>query len=80
MSETLEQVFAEYTAHMTAAAIGRTVRHLFPGRLVADNGMIKLLRLSLNVVAAAQALLPNGLVDLSTTQGEIFSVSPDYRT
>src|ERR1700676_1046262 len=42
--DTPEQVFAEYMAHPTAAATGRTVHHLFTGRLVAENGQIKLLR------------------------------------
>jgi ketosteroid isomerase-like protein len=49
--DTPEQVFAEYMAHTTAAATGRTIHHLFTARLVAENGRIKLLRESLNPVA-----------------------------
>src|SRR5882762_3680524 len=78
--DTPEQVFAEYVAHMTAKATGRTLHHLFAARLVAENGLIKLVRESLNVVAAAQALLPGGVKDLPDPEKEIFSVPPDYRS
>jgi ketosteroid isomerase-like protein len=76
--ETPDQVFAEYTAHTTAARTGRVLHHLFAGRLVARNGKITLLRESLNTVAAAQALNPNGVADLPPPESEIFSVPPDY--
>ena len=66
--------------HPTAAATGRTVHHLFTGRLVAENGQIKLLRESLNPVAVAQALLPGGVKDLPDPEKVIFSVPPDYRS
>ena len=49
--DTPEQVFAEYMAHPRVRATGRTVHHMFTGRLVAENGQIKLLRESLNPVA-----------------------------
>ena len=75
--ETPEQVFAEYTAH-TRARTGRILHHLFAGRLVARKGKITLLRESLNTVAAAQALNPNGVADLPPPESEIFSVPPDY--
>jgi hypothetical protein len=78
--DTPEQVFAEYTAHPTVAATGRTLHHLFAGRLVAENGLIKLLRESLNPFTAAQAILPGGVKDLADPEKEIFSVSPDYRS
>jgi ketosteroid isomerase-like protein len=78
--DTPEQVFAEYMAHPTAAATGRTVHHLFTARLVAENGQIKLLRESLNPVAVAQALLPGGVKDLPDPEKVIFSVPPDYRS
>jgi hypothetical protein len=45
---------------------------------VAEKGKIKLLRESLNTVANAQALNPNGAADLPPPEGEIFSVPPDY--
>ncbi len=75
--ETPEQVFAEYTAHK-AARTGRILHHMFAGRLVAKKGKITLLRESLNTVAAAQALNPNGVADLPPPQSEILSVPPDY--
>ena len=78
MIETPNQLFAEYTAHTTAAGTGRLIHHLFAASLVAKNGKIKLLRESLNVVAAAQALNPNGVADLPPPAREIFSVPPDY--
>ncbi len=78
--DTPEQVFAEYMAHTTAKATGRTLHHMFAARLVAENGLIKLVRESLNVVAAAQALLPGGVKDLPDPEKEIFSLPPDYRT
>ncbi|HEX4861843.1 MAG TPA: nuclear transport factor 2 family protein [Rhizomicrobium sp.] len=78
--DTPEQVFAEYMAHPTAAATGRTLHHLFAARLVAENGLINLVRESLNVVAAAQALLPGGVKDLPDPEKVIFSVPPDYRS
>src|SRR6201984_1240499 len=76
--DTPGQVFAEYMAHPTAPATGRTVHHLFTGRLVAENGQIKLLRESLNPVAVAQALLPGGVKDLPDPEKVDFSVPPDY--
>ena len=78
--DTPEQVFAEYMAHTTAKATGRTLHHMFAARLVAENGLIKLVRESLNVVAAAQALLPGGVKDLPDPEKEIFSLPPDYRS
>jgi uncharacterized protein len=78
--DTPEQVFAEYMAHPTARATGRTVHHLFTGRLVAENGEIKLLRESLNPVAVAQALLPGGVKDLPDPEKVIFSVPPEFRS
>ena len=80
MIDTPEQVFAEYMAHTTAKATGRTLHHLFTARLVAENGQIKLLRESLNPVAVAQALLPGGVKDLPDPEKVIFSVPPDYRS
>jgi len=78
--DTPDQVFAEYMAHTTAKATGRTLHHMFAARLVTENGLIKLVRESLNVVAAAQALLPGGVKDLPDPEKEIFSLPPDYRS
>jgi len=78
--ETPGQVFAEYIAHPLAAATGRRIHHMFAGRLVAEGGKIKLLRESLNVVAAAQALLSGGVADLPRPTDEIYSFKPGYRS
>ena len=78
--DTPEQVFAEYMAHPTVRATGRTLHHLFTARVVAQNGQIKLVRESLNPFAAAQALLPSGVKALPDPEKVIFSVSPDYRS
>jgi uncharacterized protein len=51
---------------------------LFAGRLVAETGQIKLLRESLNVIAAVQALNPKGTAGLPPPSAEIFSVPADY--
>ena len=67
------QAFAEYISRPTAAATGRKIEHLFMGRLVAENGEIKLLREALNTVAAAQVLLPGGTADIPTPDGVVRS-------
>jgi hypothetical protein len=69
--DTPSQVFAEYVVHATADATGRLAHHLFMGRLVAENGQIKLIREALNTVAAASALLPDGAHDLPAPTNEI---------
>ena len=78
--ETPDQIFAEYTAHTTAAATGRLIHHMFAARLVAEDGKIKLLRESLNVVAAAQALLPGGVAALPAPTEELSSIKPSYQS
>jgi SnoaL-like protein len=75
---TPDRVFAEYMVHARAASTGRLVHLLFTGLLVAQKGKIKLFRQSINTVANAQALNPNGAADLPPPVGEIFSVPPDY--
>src|SRR5882672_12138795 len=76
--DTPDQVFAEYMVHTKAASTGRHVHLLFTGLLVAEKGKIKLLRESINTVANAQALNPNGAADIPPPNGEIFSAPPDY--
>ena len=76
--ETPDQVFAEYMTHTRAAGTGRVIHHLFAGRLVAKNGQIKLLRESLNVLSAIQALNPEGAAGLPSPPAEIFSVPSGY--
>ena len=69
--ETPDEVFAEYVVHATAAATGRLAHHLFMGRLVAENGQIKLIREALNTVAAASALLAGGTYVMPEPTNEI---------
>jgi ketosteroid isomerase-like protein len=76
--DTPEQVFAEYMTHARAAGTGRSIHHLFAGRLVAEGGQIKLLRESMNVLAAVQALNPKGAAGLPPPPDEVFSVPADY--
>ena len=76
--ETPDQIFAEYMTYTKAAGTGRLIHHLFAGRLVAEQGKIKLLRESLNTLAAAQALNPHGAADVPPPSAEIFSVPPGY--
>ena len=71
--ETPTQAFAEYVAHPTAASTGRQVHHLLMGRIVVENGQIKLLREALNTLATAQALLPGGAADVPAPGKEISS-------
>jgi hypothetical protein len=49
-------------------------------RLVAEGGEIKLLRESLNVVAAAQALFPGGVADLPRPFDEIYLFKLGYQS
>ncbi|AXQ29589.1 nuclear transport factor 2 family protein [Solimonas sp. K1W22B-7] len=62
--EAADQVFAEYGFAATSVPTGRAVRHLFMGRLVAEDGYIKLLRESVNAVEIARAVFPQGVPDL----------------
>ena len=61
--ETPDQVFGEWSLERTTTT-GRTFSQLYAGRLVAENGQIKLLRESLDLVRAARAMLPEGLASI----------------
>lgn len=63
MIDTPEQAFAEYEFTAQSSKTGRTIHELFFGRLVAENGKIKLLREAVNLVEVALGVLPNGLAD-----------------
>jgi uncharacterized protein len=63
MIDTPEQVFAEYEFTARSSKTGRTIHELFFGRLIAENGRIKLLRESVNLVEVALGVFPNGLAD-----------------
>src|SRR2546428_8915010 len=61
--DTPEQAFAEYEFTAQSSKTGRTIHELFFGRLVAENGKIKLLREAVNLVEVALGVFPNGLAD-----------------
>jgi hypothetical protein len=63
MLDTPEQAFAEYEFTAQSSKTGRTTHELFFGRLVAENGQIKLLREAVNLVELALGVFPNGLAD-----------------
>ena len=63
MIDTPEQAFAEYEFTAQSSKTGRTIHELFFGRLVAENGKIKLLRESVDLVGVALGVFPNGLAD-----------------
>ncbi len=69
MIDTPEQVFAEYEFTAQSSKTGRTIHELFFGRLVAENGKIKLLRESVNLVGVALGVFPNGLADYKAPSG-----------
>lgn len=53
--ETDGQAFGEYSVEATVLSTGKTYRQTYAGRLVAENGKIKLLREALDTVAAREA-------------------------
>jgi hypothetical protein len=62
--DTPEQAFGEYTIHQKSGISGRLVHQRFFGHCTAANGKIVLLREALNVLAAADAMFPNGIADV----------------
>ena len=62
--DTPDQVFAEYEFTNVSTITGRKVHQLFFGRLVAENGKIKLVREAMNSAETARALLKQGIPDL----------------
>jgi uncharacterized protein len=61
-----EQAFGEYDVVCTNAATGKPYHQHYMGRLVAENGKIKLLREALDMAQVAKSSFPNGVADLST--------------
>jgi ketosteroid isomerase-like protein len=61
---TPDQVFSEYDVETLVQGTGRIYKQSYAGRLVAENGKIKLLRESLDTVRVAQAMFPDGLSGL----------------
>ncbi|MFF0143203.1 nuclear transport factor 2 family protein [Streptomyces sp. NPDC005227] len=61
--DTEDQIFGEWSVERTTVD-GRPFSQDYAGRLVAENGKIKLLRESLDLVRAARAMLPNGVAGI----------------
>lgn len=57
-------VSGEYEVDAVIKKTGRPYRQLYGGRLIAENGKIKLLREFCDTVVVARAMLPNGVKDL----------------
>jgi ketosteroid isomerase-like protein len=53
--ETPDQAFGEYDVEALVTATGKTYKQTYAGRLVAEEGKIKLLRESLDTLAASRA-------------------------
>ncbi|RUT72153.1 nuclear transport factor 2 family protein [Flavobacterium cupreum] len=56
--DTTDQVFGEYDVHCTNGATGLPYNQSYMGRLVAENGKIKLLREALNMAEVAKSFFP----------------------
>lgn len=59
--DTPDQAFGEYSVNCKVAATDRTYQQTYMGRLVAENGKIKLLREALDMVQVAKSMFPNGV-------------------
>lgn len=57
--DTPEQAFGEYEVHCTVSSTGRPYNQSYMGRLVAENGKIKLLREALDMAQVAKSMLPD---------------------
>jgi ketosteroid isomerase-like protein len=58
------RVSGEYEVDAVIKNTGRRYQQLYGGRLVAENGKIKLLREFCDTVEVARAMFPNGVKDL----------------
>jgi len=54
-----EQAFGEYSVEARVLSTGKLYKQTYAGRLVAENGKIKLLREALDTLAAAKAFTPD---------------------
>ena len=61
--ETPDVVVGEYEFTTKSSRTDRVIHQLFVGRLEAEDGQIKLLRESINLVELGLAIYPNGLAD-----------------
>jgi uncharacterized protein len=63
VGETPDIVVGEYEFTTKASKTARVIHQLFVGRVEAENGQIKLLRESINLVELGLAIYTNGLAD-----------------
>jgi len=54
-----DQAFGEYSVEAKVLSTGKLYKQTYAGRLVAENGKIKLLREALDTLAAAKAFTPD---------------------
>jgi hypothetical protein len=66
--ETSDPALGEYEFTAVSSKTGRVIHQLLFGRLAAENGIIKLLRASLNLGEGSLAIYPKRLVDLKVTR------------
>jgi ketosteroid isomerase-like protein len=64
-------VSGEYEVDAVIKKTGRRYHQLYGGRLIAENGKIKLLREFCDTVVVARAMLPNGVRDLAQKDSQI---------
>jgi ketosteroid isomerase-like protein len=62
--DTPDQVFGEYDVDATVVATGLPYKQAYMGRLVAENGKIKLIREALDMVQVAKSMFPAGVPGL----------------
>ncbi|WP_020604615.1 nuclear transport factor 2 family protein [Spirosoma spitsbergense] len=59
--DTPDQAFGEYDVDATVVATGLAYKQAYMGRLVAENGKIKLIREALDMVQVAKSMFPDGV-------------------
>lgn len=62
--DTPNQVFAEYEVELIFKKTGNTYRQTYMGRLVSENGRIKLLREGMDLIAVQKAFTPKEEITL----------------
>jgi ketosteroid isomerase-like protein len=63
--DTPDQAFGEYDVDAIANSTGRPYPQTYMGRVVAENGKIKLIREALDMAIVAKGMFPNGLAHLA---------------
>ncbi|SDI13405.1 nuclear transport factor 2 family protein [Mucilaginibacter sp. P25] len=63
--DTPDQAFGEYDVDAIVNSTGRVYPQTYMGRVVAENGKIKLIREALDMVVVAKGMFPDGLAHLA---------------